>query len=46
MTTLKSQEFFTPRELAQRWNTSEKTLERWRMEVTGPVYFKIGGTYH
>ena len=43
MTTLKSQAFFTPRDLAQRWNTSEKTLERWRMEGTGPVYFKIGG---
>lgn len=35
--------FFSPRELANRWNTSEKTLERWRMHGSGPVYLKIGG---
>lgn len=35
--------FFTPRQLAQRWHISEKTLERWRMQGTGPLYYKIGG---
>ena len=39
----KETEFLTPRDLAQRWKTSEKTLERWRMEGTGPVYLKMGG---
>lgn len=35
--------FFTPQQLAQRWHISEKTLERWRMHGTGPLYYKIGG---
>ena len=35
--------FITPRELANRWSVSEKTLERWRMHGCGPVYLKIGG---
>ncbi len=35
--------FFTPRELADRWLNSEKTLERWRMDGAGPAYLKIGG---
>ena len=38
-----NRKFFSPRELANRWNTSEKTLERWRMHGSGPVYLKIGG---
>ena len=36
-------EFYTARELSKRWKTSEKTLERWRMDGTGPAYLKIGG---
>ena len=39
----KETEFLTPRDLAQRWKTSEKTLERWRMVGSGPVYLKMGG---
>jgi hypothetical protein len=35
--------FFTPRQLAQLWHISEKTLERWRMHGRGPIYYKIGG---
>lgn len=33
----------SPRHLAARWGLSEKTLERWRMLGTGPVFFKLGG---
>jgi hypothetical protein len=33
----------SPRELASRWGLSEKTLERWRMLGTGPVFLKLGG---
>ena len=43
MTSSTNPDFYTARELSKRWKTSEKTLERWRMEGTGPVYFKIGG---
>ncbi len=30
-------------ELADRWNISERTLERWRWLDEGPAYLKIGG---
>ena len=30
-------------ELADRWNISERTLERWRWLGGGPAYLKIGG---
>ena len=30
-------------ELADRWNISERTLERWRWLGEGPAYLKIGG---
>lgn len=30
-------------ELADRWNISERTLERWRWTGEGPAYLKIGG---
>lgn len=33
---------FNPRQLADRWGLSEKTLERWRMLGTGPSYLKLG----
>ncbi len=33
----------SPRQLASRWGLSEKTLERWRMLGTGPVFLKLGG---
>jgi len=29
--------------LADRWNISERTLERWRWLGEGPAYLKIGG---
>ena len=31
------------RELADRWDVSEATLERWRSEGIGPVYLKLRG---
>ncbi len=33
----------TPRQLAQRWQLSEKTLERWRTQGTGPIFMKLVG---
>jgi hypothetical protein len=32
----------TQRSLADRWNVSEKTLERWRWAGKGPRYLKLG----
>ncbi|MDE2259876.1 MAG: helix-turn-helix domain-containing protein [Betaproteobacteria bacterium] len=43
MNTHPNRDFVTPRELADRWHISEKTLERWRMQGTGPVFLKLGG---
>ena len=31
------------KELAVRWSISHRTLERWRVEGSGPAYLKIGG---
>ena len=36
-------ELISPRQLASRWNLSEKTLERWRKLGSGPLYLKLGG---
>jgi hypothetical protein len=33
----------TQRELAERWNKSEATIERYRSDGVGPIYLKIGG---
>ncbi|KRH78594.1 hypothetical protein FERRO_15850 [Ferrovum sp. JA12] len=33
----------TQRELADRWNKSEATIERYRSDGVGPRYLKIGG---
>jgi predicted site-specific integrase-resolvase len=30
-------------ELAERWNISEATLERWRSDGIGPVFLKLQG---
>ncbi|MDO4236730.1 AlpA family transcriptional regulator [Pseudomonas sp.] len=32
---------FNENELAQRWNVSPKTLQRWRSEGVGPPYLKL-----
>jgi hypothetical protein len=32
----------TPTELAERWQVSPRTLERWRWLRTGPSFLKIG----
>ena len=31
------------RQLADRWDVSEDTLERWRTEGIGPVFMKLQG---
>lgn len=31
------------RDLARRWKTSLRTLQRWRAQGTGPAYILIGG---
>lgn len=32
------------RELAARWQTSQRTIQRWRAEGSGPAFILIGGT--
>jgi len=32
----------TQTDLAERWQISEATLERWRTEAGGPVFLKLG----
>jgi Helix-turn-helix domain len=34
---------FDQKQLAERWNISAKTLERWRWAGDGPRFIKIGG---
>ncbi len=38
----------TQTELAERWQISEATLERWRTESAGPLFLKLGNQvrYH
>ncbi len=37
------EKLMTQRALADRWELSEGTLERWRSAGIGPVYVKLGG---
>ena len=39
---MKTQRCMTQTELAERWQISEATLERWRTEACGPVFLKLG----
>jgi hypothetical protein len=34
---------FNQRQLADRWDLSEATLERWRSEGIGPIFLKLQG---
>jgi len=34
----------TPRELAERWRVSVRTLDRWRAGSYGPPWITIGGS--
>ena len=43
MTMMKSSEFLTARQLAERWHIHRKTLIRWRSQGTGPGYTRIEG---
>lgn len=40
---LSSPTYLQQSELAERWRLSQRTLERWRWQKTGPNYIKIGG---
>lgn len=35
--------YLNQRQLTDRWDVSEATLERWRSEGIGPVYLKLQG---
>jgi hypothetical protein len=35
--------FLRERELAARWGASPRTLQRWRAELCGPPFLRIGG---
>ena len=37
------QQHLTQMALADRWNISPRTLERWRWVGRGPQYLKVGG---
>jgi predicted DNA-binding transcriptional regulator AlpA len=38
----KTLQFLTQKQLAQLWNMSERTLERWRVEGRGPPFVCLG----
>lgn len=38
------QTLMTQSELSSRWKLSQRTLERWRILGSGPVYVKLGGS--
>ena len=38
-----SQTRFGQKELAVRWDVSERTLEGWRWRGVGPAFLKLGG---
>lgn len=35
---------FSEHDLAERWNISPRTLQRWRAERIGPAWIVIGGS--
>lgn len=37
-------EYLSPNDLADHWNISPRTLERWRWLQQGPAYVKVGGS--
>lgn len=39
---MEPQELLTPKEASAHLSVSEKTLERWRAERTGPPFHKLG----
>ncbi len=43
MQTVETVRHLNQRQLADRWDLSEATLERWRSEGIGPVFLKLQG---
>lgn len=39
---MKKEEYLNTQQLAEKMKTSQRTLERWRMEGQGPEYYKLG----
>jgi Helix-turn-helix domain len=39
---MKTERCMTQADLAERWQISEATLERWRTESNGPLFLKLG----
>lgn len=36
--------FLRERDLARRWRKSPRSLQRWRVDGTGPAFVRIGGS--
>jgi hypothetical protein len=34
--------FLTPRQLRERWQVTDNTLRKWRMNGKGPVFIRLG----
>lgn len=40
------QQPMSEQDVADRWQKSVRTLQRWRRDGYGPAYLRIGGTIH
>ena len=40
---MNNSDYWTPKQLAERWQLATPTLERWRSEGIGPIFLKIQG---
>lgn len=40
---MNTSDYWTPKQLAERWQLATPTLERWRSEGIGPIFLKIQG---
>lgn len=40
---MSNSEYWTPKQLAERWQLATPTLDRWRSEGIGPIFLKIQG---
>ena len=41
---VRAERHLSERQLARRWGTSQRTLQRWRSEHYGPAFMRIGGS--
>ena len=40
---MSNSEYWTPKQLAERWQLATPTLDHWRSEGIGPIFLKIQG---